>query len=168
MPKILSLFLNMFKMPKEQKIKEDDLEMNIDPLVNEKVVYSIMSGADDNEYFSYALPILIEGKLLLSDYFMKGVFKEDVIDTVVEEYFCVKVPDEPIKEILLSEGILLKEYSGDSIFWKDNTLEMAQQKIKDKILLQYQRIVPQLLQRINAVEERANTQQDKKGLNRLQ
>jgi len=114
-------------------------------------IYSIMSGKDEGEYYSFNLPTFADGELIVHEYFKKGVISQKILNENIEEYYCDWPDDEDMK-MSLDFGIFMQAYEIDSIYWLNNTVVTANQSLQAKVIEKYQAIVPNLIQRITNLE----------------
>lgn len=130
-------------------------------------VFSIESGKSEDEFYSFSLPLLsTDGTLTLLNPFKKGIVQEQILDKIVEEYYvCPHDSDE--KKFFMPEGILLKQFDISAIVWlaTNRTKAEAENIIKDKVIRQYQVVVPQLMNRINTIETQIKQKQTQKNNN---
>lgn len=140
----------------------------------DKPVYSIMSGNGDEEYYSYKAPFSKANKIVISNPFLKGTKRENILDTFIEVYFVMPINNTEIVDgencllFEMSEGILIKEHIALDLNWLMKWEVEAVQELKDKTILQYQQLVPALMNKVKQIEtqlqsnyEQNNYQNDK-------
>lgn len=123
-------------------IKQEPVEM----------VYSLMSGMDESEYYSFECPIIENGNIVLKNPFKKGQIVQQVLDERLEEYFYSQISLDTL-EFELSMGIFTKSYPKNSIYWLNMDEKEANNKIKDLVIQRYNMIVPSLITRMNTLDE---------------
>lgn len=117
----------------------------------ENFVYSIMSGVDENEYYTFELPIIEGSSIVINNPIKKGSVHENILNEVVEECYMDNLVV-PHLDFDMSSGVLIKKYHTDQILWLGRTREEAANTIKDKVINKYQQIVPNLINKISNIE----------------
>lgn len=133
----------------QQNFSEEQPKKNV--IKKEKNVFLIMCGNDDTEYYTETVPIITNDNITLHNAVKKGIIKEEVLNTFVEEYFCLECDSE--LNFSLNEGILMKKHFKDELFWLTKSLNEAQISIKDKIIMKYNQVVPSLINDIKNLQQ---------------
>ncbi len=156
-----SVFANVPDKPKElvmptlvktNVIKEKTLdeELEVDDKKSD-IIYAIEWGSEEAELYTFNLPTFTGESLIVDEFFKKGILSESVLDHSVEEYFC-EWPEENSIKLALSSGVFIQSYSMDNLDWINNKYEDAQTNLKDRVIEAYQKIMPNLISRINQLE----------------
>lgn len=137
---------NVFVPQVPQIIHEDLPKREVIP-----AVYSIMCGADDNEFYSFDIPEINEDYVSFYSPFQKGVIKEEILDQPVEEFYNKALKTERL-DFKMTDGILIKKYLKEQINWLSRNEDDARNVIKDKIILKYQQVVPAIMNKMQTLE----------------
>ena len=117
-----------------------------------KSIYSIMSGDNEDEFFSYYPPTILEDRINVKEPFKKGIISEEILNQRVEEYYISLINGKDSISLFLITGILIKEYDVNDINWINTTEDTAKSIIKDKIILKYQQVMPSLMDKLKSLE----------------
>lgn len=140
----------------DQTIVNNDLK----PITDK--VFSVQAGNTEDEFFSFELPQIVDSSLLIFNPFRKGIITEKVVNQVVEEYYRDNLNNSEKLSFPLMHGVLLKEYLIEDITWLGRNKDEADKFIKDKIIVKYQQILPQIMEKMNIMENKLKTTQIRK------
>lgn len=115
-------------------------------------VYSLMSGMDETEYYTFNCPEIINGSVVIRDPFKKSFVTQHVLEENIHEYYRATIA---VKELSfdISEGIFTKCHLKSEIYWLTQDEATASNKIKDAVILKYNQMVPNLINRMNILDE---------------
>lgn len=127
---------------------------------NDEYIYQVMFGNDDNEYYTFELPIIsIDGQIIIKSVIAKGVLTEKVIDKTVEISYAT-YPNQSVITNSLNSRVLLARVQVNSLEWLFTTQFEAEMKIKDMVLNTFKDYVPQLFDTIKDLRNIIETQKN--------
>lgn len=134
-------------------------KINID-LKKEKKVYKVYTPTAEQEFWSFSCPILMDDKLVISDFFFQGVVSERILDETVHETYKIDTSVKETIEFELQSGVSLITIDSYSLRWIDTSEEQAKGFLKDKMLIKYQELIPKMLSNIQNLEKKVGNNYD--------
>jgi hypothetical protein len=123
-------------------------------------VFQIMTN-DDQEYYTEIPPVISIDGIWVSKVIRKGIVSQKILTKTIEQYYSIEVEEMTLP---LDEGIILRNVSIEKLPWLKTTEEEAAASLKDEVLVYYQNVVPELLNKVTKLE--TIMQQRQQGYNR--
>jgi len=129
-------------------------------------LFQIYDPETENEYYTYD-KLTIEGSILkATNIIQKKILEEKVIKQIIQVFF--SYTSEEVGEIKniefdLFKGVVIKVYTEDSLKdWLTINEQTAKELLKEKTLLAYKNLMPNLINKIETLENQIQIQQTEK------
>lgn len=129
------------------------------------IIYYFYLGDTEVEYYTFIAPEIVDGIIYIKNVIKKGVVSEQVLET---ELFSAYLDSNENKlqnikfPIIDSEGVILKCHSTKNmdLQWVNKTKEDAVNDLKEQKLKLYDKVMPNILNKLQNLEERANVRRN--------